>query len=80
MAGSLKNKSFSKPIETKTKFLSFSPKDFVWYIEIITKRETSSKYSNIIKEEVIALADKPMEDESISTKQPSSLLELSSKS
>ena len=68
-AGSLKTKSFSKPKETETIFLSSSPDEFCDRRKTLLQEKEAGTICNINIEEIIAIANKHLEDKCISTTQ-----------
>ena len=68
MAGSLKKKSLSKKIETKTRTLSFNHNELCDRLKLLLQEIQAGNISNIIIEN-IAIADKLSEYKCISKKQ-----------
>ena len=69
MAGSLKKKPFSKPKETKTRFLSANPNDFCDRFKFSLQEKQAGNNSDIKNEEIVAIVDRLLEHKCISTKQ-----------
>ena len=66
----LTNNSFSK-----TKFLSFDPNKLCDRLKLLLQEKHAGNNSNIIDEEIIAIADKLLEYEYLSRKQHNILLD-----
>ena len=69
VSSSLKEKSFSKPKETKTRFLSSIPNKLQDRLEKSLQKKQARNYSNVNKDEIFATGDKLLETKCISTKQ-----------
>ena len=61
MAGSLKKKLFSKPIEAQTKFLSSNPNELFNRLKLILHEKQSGNISYQIKGKLSGKADNLME-------------------
>ena len=61
MEGSLKKISFSEPKETNTRFSSANPNELCDRLKLILQEIQAGKISNIINEDIIAIADKLLE-------------------
>ena len=74
IAGFLKKKLFSKPIESETRILSSHPKELCDRLKLLLQKKQARNISYIMIEETVAIRDKLLEYKCISTIQDSFLL------
>ena len=69
----LKMKSFSKPLEAKTRFLSSNLNELRDRLKLLLQKKQVGKHSNLLNEKVIAIADQLLKYICRSTKKHSKI-------